>query len=253
MPKKAILSIAGAILGSIVLTIALDALFALDPTHQWATAVQASATLILVGVTGVYVWVTYRQMQLQATPLVAIRLAAQEQAARQAVGLLQETRDHGNDLIRNMPALDKSDKPDFEESLKDANALQAPVDALFVLAATLPQQFALQTFRLSSDMLPPITHLYMLSNACSMEGLDAIKDNRKWTLEGARRHYLADIRKPEAGHPEWADLVRLGTLTKCLEELKRLQVEISAYLLSPPGKTTKSAQPPPKASGERIS
>lgn len=103
VPKKAILSIAGAIIGSIVLTIALDVLFALDPKHQWATAVQASATLILVGVTGVYVWVTYRQMQLQATPLVAIRLAAQEQAARKAVGLLQETRDRGNDLIRHMP------------------------------------------------------------------------------------------------------------------------------------------------------
>jgi len=127
--------------------------------------------------------------------------------------------------------------------------LQVPTNALFVLAAALPQQFALQTFRLSSDMLPATTHLYMLSSACTMEGLDAIKDNRKWTLEGARRHYLADIRKPESGHPEWADLVRLGTLTKCLDELRGLQVEISAYLLSPPEKPAKSEQPAPQARG----
>src|SRR5712692_4757777 len=126
-----ILVIAGALIGVGVLTIALDAVFTRSSGHQWATAVQASATLALVGVTVVYVWVTYRQMKLQSNPLVAIRLAAQEETARQAVVVIQKVRRKGDELIRSMPIVDSPGEPilgfpianarDLSELLKELN------------------------------------------------------------------------------------------------------------------------------------
>lgn len=233
MPKSAILWIAGLLIGSIVLTIGLDALFTRNPAHQWATAVQATATLVLVGVTGVYVWITYRQMQLQATPLVAIRLMAQEDAARQAVGLMQRTREKANTLINAMPASDTFDVPDYDKLPPDATALTALANELFILAATLPLRFAPRTFEVCSPLIRSSTEVYMFCNACARETLDATKAERKWTSQGARKIYLADVRKPESGHPEWSELVRLALMRKCVGELQDLQAEISAYLLAP--------------------
>jgi len=211
MPKKAILVVAGGLIVTIALTIALDALFTRSTGHDWATAVQASATLVLVAVTGVYVWITYRQMQLQATPLVAIRLAAQEQTARQVVGVLENT-----DILH-----------------ADEAALAEVVIEVSALAPGLPTALALETIQLPHNFITAGIEVFLFSRACSLEGTAAASAHRDWTWDGARRSYLAEVRDPERHHPEWDDLVRLTTLHRAVEELTKVEVDIAAYLLSP--------------------
>lgn len=235
---KAILAIAGALIVAIAVTVALDALFTTNPAHNWSTAVQATATLVLVGVTGIYVWITYRQMQLQATPLVAIRLAAQEQAAKQAIGMIQRTRDQINQLIREMPDLDQHHRPDLTRAIANASDLQDLANELYILAPSLPLQFAFRTIEACTEAVPASTYIYMLSAACATEATEALKAQRNWTLDGARRIYLADIRKPGSHHPEWDDLIAFRPQTKAEEALGTLQGAISAYLLASPKNVT---------------
>jgi len=237
MRKKAILWTAGAVVGSLAvtgaLTIALDALFTSNPTQQWATAVQSTATVVLVGVTGIYVWITYRQMKLQATPLVAIRLATQEDAARKVIGLIQKARDQARHLIAEMPDLEKPDEPNFVNATKHSTDLNAVVNEIYVLAASLPLQFVLPTLKLCPAVISASTEVYLLATACAKEGLEAAKAKRKWTWDGARRIYLADVRQPESDQPEWAELTQAASVKQQAELLGTLQVDISFYLATP--------------------
>jgi len=233
MPKKAILVVAGGLIVTIALTIALDALFTRSTGHDWATAVQASATLVLVAVTGVYVWITYRQMQLQATPLVAIRLAAQEQTARQVVGVLERMKDNARALIRDMPRADSRGEPNTDILHADEAALAEVVIEVSALAPGLPTALALETIQLPHNFITAGIEVFLFSRACSLEGTAAASAHRDWTWDGARRSYLAEVRDPERHHPEWDDLVRLTTLHRAVEELTKVEVDIAAYLLSP--------------------
>lgn len=224
----------GGLVGSIVLTVALDALFSRSSGHQWATAVQASATLVLVGVTGVYVWITYRQMQLQATPLVAIRLAAQEQAVRQAVGIFQRTKRAVDDVIRDVALVESSGEPNADILHAHESVLFELVKELDALAPGLPTAFALRVWPTIPKLLKGITEVYLFSRACSLEVLVASGETRKWSWDGARKSYLADVRDPKLEHPEWDELVSLTTLRGATSELRKVEIDVAAYLITPP-------------------
>jgi hypothetical protein len=221
------------LIGAVALTVMLDALFTQSPGHQWATAVQATATLVLVGVTGVYVWISYRQMQYQATPLVAIRLAAQEQAARQAVGLFQRTKRASEDVIRDVEQVKQSGEPNSDSLNAHDSVLFELVREMSALAPGLPATFALRLWPTISRCINGVTEVYLFSHACSLERLAATRGERKWSWDGARKSYLADVRDPKLDHPEWDDLVSLVALRGAMSEVSKVEVDVTAYLLTP--------------------
>jgi hypothetical protein len=227
------LVVVAGLVGAVAVAVVLDALFSQSQGHQWSAAVQATATLVLVGVTGVYVWISYRQMQLQATPLVAIRLAAQEQAARTSMPLIRQIKDKANALIRSMPAVDSPEEPNTKELRDQAVALNGPTSELFTLAPGLPTPFWPQAMDACAKLVGAYTEVYLFGQSCSMEKIEAIRANRDWSWAGARKTYLADVRDPKQEHPEWGDLVQLVALSKAVDQIDKLAAEISGYLISP--------------------
>lgn len=225
--------VAAVLMGSVALAIGLDALFTRSPGNQWAAAVQASATLVLVGVTVTYVWITYRQMRLQATPLVAIRLAAHEQAARQAVGLFQRTKRASEDVIKDVEQVKQSGEPNSDSLHAHDSVLFELCRELSALAPGLPATFALRLWPTINQCIKGVTEVYLFSQACSIERLAATRGNRKWSWDGARKSYLADVRDPKLDHPEWDDLVSLVALRGAMSEVSKVEVDVTAYLLTP--------------------
>jgi hypothetical protein len=230
---RAIILAAALLIGSVALTIALDAIFTGSPGHQWATAVQASATLVLVAVTGVYVWITYRQMKLQSNPLIAIRLAAQEETARQAVVVFQQARRKADQLIGSMPIVDSPGEPMLRTLIANAQDLSDRLKELQGFAPGMPTAFGIRTWLILPDLITASGEVYLFSRACELEKLEASQAHREWSWEGARKWYLTEVRVAERNHPEWTDIVRLTALRGAVEHLVKLEADITAYLLAP--------------------
>jgi hypothetical protein len=237
VPKRAKLLLAvgliSAVALAVALTVALDALFTRSTGHQWATAVQASATLVLVAVTGVYAWITYRQMKLQANPLVAIRLAAQEETARQAVVVMQQIRRKGDELVGRMPVVDSPGEPILRTVIAAAQDLSEPLKDLQGLAPGMPTAFGIRTWIILPDLITGSGEVYLFARACELERLEASQAHREWSWEGARKCYLTEVRVAERDHPEWTDVVRLTAFRGAIERLVKLEAEITGYLFAP--------------------
>jgi len=83
------------------------------------------------------------------------------------------------------------------------------------------------------DLVTASGDVYLFARACELEKLEAAQAHREWSWEGARKSYLTEVRMADRQHPEWNDLVRLTALREAVEDLVKLEADITGYLLAP--------------------
>jgi hypothetical protein len=193
--------------------------------------VQAGSTVVLVCITAAYVYWTYRLVRAQEQPLSAIRLAAQEAAARSLAAAIRP-RLHFMGVMGKRFPLDLTKKPsgsDFDN--QDLETL------MFDLSATAPQlaqPLAGRCFLTSRAVSDAVLSLIALQLVINREANNAATANRAWSWDEARKIYLTEVRQQVNTRPEWEEIVAGKAVSEADELLRDLDDLLTKYLLSDP-------------------
>jgi hypothetical protein len=190
----------------------------------------ALSTSVLVLVTGVYVYLTYRLVRAQEQPLHAIRLAAQESAVRLLVSIIVRnqpsvavlTNHFPLDLAQQMPpAIEPSDVDTLEKLSYEVGATAHQLPGPLVARC-------LETAEVAAKAYVTVTSLLSL-----IETFENTHAQGYWDWDEARALY-ADIRG-SIGGPDWDDLANGNALYGADAALDGLRTELANYLQKPAG------------------
>ena len=169
----------------------------------------ALSTLVLVLVTGVYVYLTFRLVRAQERPLAAIRLAAQESAVRALISVIIRNRPEVVVVTNRFP-LDLTQPPPTEELLGIAVFDQLGVE-LAATASQLPGPLVVRCLDTAEAVVTANINLRSLASV-----LDAFQQGHAqgyWNWDEARVLYYADIRDRDHRRAEWEDIIN-GTAVR---------------------------------------
>lgn len=131
---------------------------------RWGEAFQATTALVLVVITVLYVWVTYRILRVQEYPLRALRLAAREDAADELAASLMRRRLLVWSHHQLFPLGKWAEGPAaVEQALSYGPELEAFHEDVAVVFPRLPQEVQDQTQRLIGALLDVLADHHQLS------------------------------------------------------------------------------------------
>lgn len=208
------------VIGALAFVIALTLLLKLlisGNGHDWSPAIQASGTLTLVGVTGIYVFLTRKLVVAQEKQ---VRTSAQESAMRDLLVLLnRETLD--------LPAesavpLDLSSWPntDIERHAEVLGDLGWKLNAMGPL---LPRDLYLRTARVTQKLLAAATSLQHLHLVCLKLESANLRTGNPWSVDEVRERWQRDLESGEPGLPNWEAMstgVEIMEATRAADDLQ---------------------------------
>jgi hypothetical protein len=215
---------------AVVLTLLIERLIS-SGGDTWGVAIQASSTVLLVAITGIYAYLTYRLVQVQERPLTAIRLAAQEDAARKLSSLLASKAWIPRAASKGFP-VDLTSGPPNTTNMRPQE-LSKLGDDVRELAPQLPPALAAKSVEASTDLWRAAQAILSLSSASDQEQAAANEEGRSWQADKARLIYYGNVRDLMASSkPEWDSIVHGDLVTKAWEEVNSLQTLVKAHLES---------------------
>jgi len=183
--------------------------------------------VVLTGITGVYVYLTYRLLQVQERPTASIRLAAQDAVAR-AVSAKVKAKRHLLGVIHAKFPLDRTKKPSTSDfSNQDLDALQVE---LMSVAPQLMEPLAYLCHTAALAVTDAILSLTALQMTISVEEKNSAAAGRAWSWDEARRTYLTEVREQVSTKPEWGDVLEGKAVAEAVRALKEFDDKTTQYL-----------------------
>lgn len=171
-------------------------------SDTWATAVEAVATVVLVGITAWYAYLTYRLIRVQQ---MAPRAESWEAALRE-LNRLMVRRNQAIWTAANFFPVDTDARPPMlMEVLESRDALREVRNEVLELVGLLPMDRARSGLGVAAYIVNAETELHALAGALLDETQLGLAEGRGWTWEGARVAHLAsdDPERSEA----WDDVL----------------------------------------------
>ena len=219
--------VAGAIAAVAVLIVGARWLLA-KPSSPWRDVVPAVATVVLVAVTSVYVWLTYRLVSIQSDPSKAVRAQVKETAVATVARAIATGEPSIREAVRSYPVRDLTSFPDrhLVEYLGNVKKLE---DVLLEHAEFLPDPLNASARLLLAALLDGDNHVLSLTLAVTAEGMRASKAGEPWSEAEARSAYYATYRDIDARRPEWEDLLDGASYRLATDLAARLRGELHAW------------------------
>jgi hypothetical protein len=193
-----------------VLTIAVQRLIATPGNAHWAESLQGAGVTALVAITGLYAYATFRLLNLQENPVAALRVAAQEDAARRLLESLNDSRDVVRSLQSFFPLKlgTPLNAPQLEEL---TDHLKATFERIYRHMQGVAPTYAVLTGVVAVVMQRCVAMLLMLRIAdleYRIHLLESQGTDAEWSWDGLRDTYLVKVRPDSEERLEWEDVLK---------------------------------------------
>jgi hypothetical protein len=151
----------------------------------WRQVVPAVATVVLVLVTGVYAWLTYRLVQ-QSDPRLRIQAELEERAMADVARMIQTDRFRIDMICDEYPLKVKDGSPPNTSLLIELVDKVVPLrDGIRARVLDLPGDLQDDAEAVVSALTVGERRVFALASICGMEAAAAQQQNRIWTVQGA--------------------------------------------------------------------
>lgn len=164
-------------------------------------AIQATASLALIGITGAYVFLTSRIVRVQQ---IAVRRPGQEQAVRNLLEVLASHYDELRRLARKFPIQPTASQNEIDGI--STGVLDSLDRELWRIAFQLPPDIGTATVAVLLAVVRATNRILLLHVASKLEAGYALTEKRVWSKEGLIRAYNADARPEALDRPEWEEI-----------------------------------------------
>lgn len=212
------------IAGFIVLTWLLE-LFINSNARAWTSAIQASSTFVLVIVTGAYVVLTSRILNVQREQVTS---SAREIAIRNVSVLL--TRNVRKLLAGFRGPFDlvhppSSDLVEYEQFLSDFG------QELHEQSNLLPPDLAVAGISAALQVSIASNRLMFLLLTCAQQESENMETGRDWSVDDVKTRWYMNNRETSRDQPEWDELVNGKIIEAAIRAIEEFRGLISQRLL----------------------
>ncbi len=194
-------------------------------SDDWAASIEAMATVVLVGVTAWYAYLTYRLISVQER---APRAQSWEASLRELSRLTARRHQELSTAAAFFP-IDTAARPPMITDITDSrDTLKEVRNEVLELVGLLPKDTAGSALGVAAYIVNAETELHALAAALLDETLVGLEEKRSWTWEGARAAHLAsdDPERNEA----WDDILKGRHVLAARERWEELSLRLDREL-----------------------